>query len=70
MSKGITILSYRLSSVTLYRIAFVQAQTESIPNRASVYAKKDDFGPKKQSCDALITKQESHIPDGCSYLTG
>ena len=70
MSKGIAILSYRLSSVTLYRIAFVQAQKESIPDRASVHAKKGDFGPKKQSCDAPITKQESHIPDRCSYFTG
>ena len=70
MSKGITILSYRLSSVTLYRIALVQAQKESIPDRASVHAKKGDFGPKEQSCDALITKQESHIPDRCSYFTG
>ena len=42
MSKGITFLSYRLSSFTLYRGAFVQAQKESIPDRASVHAKKDD----------------------------
>ena len=62
MSKGITILSYRFSSVTLFRIAFVQAQKESIPDRASVHTKKGDFGP--------ITKQESHIPDRCSYFTG
>ena len=31
----------------LYRRAFVQTQKESIPDRASVYAKKDDFGTKK-----------------------
>ena len=48
----------------------MQAQKESIPDRASVHAKKGDFGPKKQSCDAPISKQESHIPDGCSYFTG
>ena len=47
MSKGFTILSYRLSSFTLYRRAFVQTQKESIPDRASVDAKKDDFGTKK-----------------------
>ena len=45
-------------------------QKESIPDRASVYAKKDDFGTKKQSCDAPISEQESHIPDLCSYFTG
>ena len=27
-------------------------------------------GGKKQSCDAPICKQESHIPDRCSYFTG
>ena len=47
MSKGITILSYRLSSFTLYRRAFVQAQKESISDSASVHANKGDFGPKK-----------------------
>ena len=70
MSKGITILRYGLSSFTLYRRAFVQTQKESIPDRAFVYAKKIDFGPTKQSCDAPISKQESHIPDTCSYFTG
>ena len=70
MSKGITILSYRLSLFTLYPRAFVPAQKESIPDRAPGHAKKGDFGPKKQSCDAPITKQESHIPDRCSYFTG
>jgi len=25
---------------------------------------------KKQSCDVPISKQESHIPDRCSYFTG
>ena len=35
------------------------AQKESIPDRSSGHAKKGDFGPKKQSCDAPITKQES-----------
>ena len=70
MSKGITILSYGLSLFTLYRRAFVPAQKESIPDRATGHAKKGDFGPKKQSCDAPITKQESHIPDRCSYFTG
>ena len=38
------------------------AQKESIPDRASVHAKKGDFGTKKprkkQSCDAPISKQE------------
>ena len=51
----------------------MQTQKESIPDRASVHAKKDDFGTKKsrkkQSCDAPISKQESHIPDLCSYFT-
>ena len=70
MSKGINILSYRLPLFTLYRRAFVPAQKESILDRASGHAKKGDFGPKKQSCDAPITKQESHIPDRCSYFTG
>ena len=74
MSKGITILSYGLSLFTLYRRAFVPAQKESIPDRASVHAKKGDFGTKKprkkQSCDAPISKQESHIPNLCSYFTG
>ena len=46
------------------------AQKESIPDRAPGHVKKGDFGPKKQSCDAPITKQESHIPDRCSYFTG
>ena len=59
MSKGITILSYRLSSFTLYQRAFVQAQKESIQDRASVHAKKSECGPKKQSCDAPISKRES-----------
>ena len=63
MSKGITILNYRLSSFNLHRRVFVQAQKESIPDRSSVHAKKGDFGPKKQSCGAPISKQESHIPD-------
>ena len=49
------------------------AQKESIMHRASVHAKKDDFATKKprkrQSCDAPISKQESHIPDLCSYFT-
>ena len=48
----------------------MQAQKESIPDRASVHAKKDDFSTKKprkkQSCDAPTSKQESHIPDRCS----
>ena len=39
----------------------MQAQKESIPDRASVHAKKGDFGTKKQSCEAPISKQESHI---------
>ena len=59
MSKGITYLRCRLSSFTLYRRAFVQAQKESIQDRASVHAKKGEFGPKKQSCDAPISKQET-----------
>ena len=46
------------------------AQKESIPDRPTGHAKKGDFGPKKQSSDAPITKQESHIPDRCSYFTG
>ena len=46
----------------------MQTQKESIPGRASVYAKKTDFGPKKQSCDAPMTKQESHIPIGVHTL--
>ena len=46
------------------------AQKESIPDRATGHAKKGDFGSKKQSCDAPISKQESHIPDRCSYFTG
>ena len=50
----------------------MQTQKESIPDRASVDAKKDDFGTKKprkkQSCDAPISKQESHIRDLCSYF--
>ena len=41
------------------------AQKERIQDRASVHAKKDDFGPKKQSCDAPISKQES-----VTYRTG
>ena len=48
----------------------MQTQKESIPDRASVYEKKSDFGPKKQSCDAPISKEESHILDRCSYFTG
>ena len=48
----------------------MQTQKESIPGRASVYAKKIDFCPKKKSCDAPISKQESDIPDRCSYFTG
>ena len=44
MSKDITILSYRLSSFTLYR----SAQIKNIPDRASVHAKKGDFGQKKE----------------------
>ena len=59
MSKGITYLRFRLSSFTLYRRAFVQAQKESIQDRASVHAKKGEFGPKKQSYDAPISKQET-----------
>ena len=39
----------------------MQAQKESIPDRASVHAKKGDFGTKKQSCEGPISKQESHI---------
>ena len=39
----------------------MQAQKESIPDRASVHAKKGDFGTKKQSCEAPISKQESHV---------
>ena len=46
------------------------ARKESIPDRASGHAKKGDFGPKKQSCDAPIPKQESHIPDRGSYFAG
>ena len=42
MSKGITILSYRLSLFTLYRRAFVQAQKESILDRATGHAKKGE----------------------------
>ena len=37
----------------------MQAQKESIQDRASVHAKKGEFGPKKQSCDAPISKQET-----------
>ena len=37
----------------------MQAQKESIQDRASVHAKKGEFGPKNQSCDASISKQES-----------
>ena len=37
----------------------MQAQKESISDRASVHAKKGEFGPKKQSCDAPISKQET-----------
>ena len=37
----------------------MQAQKESIQDRASVHAKKGEFGPKKQSCNALISKQET-----------
>ena len=52
----------------------MQARKESTPDSASVHAKKNDFGTKKlrkkQSCDAPISKQESHIPDLCSYFTG
>ena len=48
----------------------MQAQKESIPDSASVHAKKGDFGLEKQSGDAPISKQESHISDGCSYFTG
>ena len=48
----------------------MHAQDESIPDGACVHARKGDFGPKKPSCDALISKQESHIPDLCSYFTG
>ena len=35
------------------------AQKESIQDRASVHAKKGEFGPKKQSYDAPISKQET-----------
>ena len=70
MSKGITILSYELSLFTLYRRAFVPAQKESIPDRATGHAKKGDFSPKEQISDSPISKQESHIPDRCSYFTG
>ena len=42
MSKGITILNYRLSLFTLYRRAFVPAQKESILDSASVHAKKGE----------------------------
>ena len=35
------------------------AQKEGIQDRASVHVKKGDFGLKKQSCDAPISKQES-----------
>ena len=42
MSKGITMLSYRLSLLTLYRRAFVPAQKESILDRASGHAKKGE----------------------------
>ena len=37
------------------------AQKESIQERASVHVKKGEFGPKKQSCDAPISKQVSHV---------
>ena len=37
----------------------MQAQKESIQERASVHVKKGEFGLKKQSCDAPISKQES-----------
>ena len=37
----------------------MQAQKESVQDRASVHAKKGEFGPKKQSCDAPISKQQS-----------
>ena len=37
----------------------MQAQKERIQERASVHAKKGDFGLKKQSCDAPVSKQES-----------
>ena len=46
------------------------AQKESILDRASGHAKKGHFVSKKQSCDAPISKQESHITDKCSYFTG
>ena len=37
----------------------MQAHKESIQDRASVHAKKGEFGLKKQSCDAPVSKQES-----------
>ena len=73
MSKGITILSYRLS-YSRYTGELLCRHKKKAYDRDSVHAKKDDFGTKKprkkQSCDAPISKQESHIRDLCSYFTG